>query len=118
VKIFCNWFCSGIKCQSTTYSLLFLQNGERVLKAGTVEAIVRYLTPEESSDGKHLREFLLTYNYYTTASEVLEILFERFRKNLVPTVPGQPAIIPLRCAINLPLSVIFLLRNIILITVM
>ena len=62
-----------------------------------MEAIVRHLTPEESSDGKHLREFLLTYNYYTTAQEVLEILFERFRKNLVPTVPGQPAIIPLRC---------------------
>jgi len=70
------------------------------VKAGTLESIVTFLTPEESSDGKHIREFLLTYRYYATSNEILEFLFERFRKNLTPSAAGKPAIIPLR-VINL-----------------
>lgn len=43
-----------------------------------------------------MREFLLTYRYYATTTEVLELLFDRFRKNLTTSSPTVPAIIPLR----------------------
>jgi len=37
------------------------KDGEKILKAGTLEAIIVSFTQFESTDVKHLKEFLLTY---------------------------------------------------------
>ncbi|KAJ5787362.1 hypothetical protein N7457_002352 [Penicillium paradoxum] len=48
------------------------------VKAGTLTALVENLTRHDSLDDSFNRIFLTTYKYFTTGTELLELLIERF----------------------------------------
>eukprot|EP00058_Branchiostoma_floridae_P014769 XP_002600257.1 hypothetical protein BRAFLDRAFT_118269 [Branchiostoma floridae] len=70
-----------VRHQTTTTSLQWETMKLRTLKAGTVERLVENLAPEDVEDqdtnSMHLNVFLATYRAFTTADEVLDILFRR-----------------------------------------
>ncbi|XP_066293827.1 ral guanine nucleotide dissociation stimulator-like 1 isoform X4 [Branchiostoma lanceolatum] len=86
-----------VRHQTTSTSLQKLTHGEnwfqplqwetmklRTLKAGTVERLVENLAPEDVEDqdtnSMHLNVFLATYRAFTTADQVLDILFRRYKE--------------------------------------
>ena len=53
--------------------------GQWVIQAGTVEQLVNRLASANPIDGYYTRNFILTYAYFTTPSELLDELIKRFK---------------------------------------
>jgi len=53
------------------------------VRAGTIEGLIRALTPENYYDANFVFTFLLTYHHFTTSEMILELLKLRWR------MPGE-----------------------------